>query len=321
MGNWVRILPANSKQTHNSNQRNSEPVSPGQFTIFRWIKTKLVYTPKFCITVVSNFSRTRYYSSLKRNTRQNICKILGDKQGALWSMWKLWMLQWIFVLRKPRRVFRLLTSDFRLKTSYSKLQTSDLTKFELRISDFWPLRLNAAWLDFWPPTSHFLLPTSHQPLLTSDFRFPTSDFQLPTSHFQLPTSNFRLPTWLLCQVRLPPRSATRVLRRIHKRDFAPGACSRGTLWEQSSSVCTNDFMGILHPREQNFHRAKCSTIFNRLNIWERAPGANWANLKTLPRVYWHVQNEPGSKPLVCIGLQWSRSRLSSHKREQLKLLL
>ena len=28
------------------------------------------------------------------------------------------------------------TSGFRLKTSYYKLQTSDLTKFELRISDF-----------------------------------------------------------------------------------------------------------------------------------------------------------------------------------------
>ena len=62
-GNWVRILPVNSKQTHNSNQRNSDPVSPGQFTISRWIKTKL-------------------------------------------------------------------------------------RKFELRISDFCPLRLNAAWLDF-----------------------------------------------------------------------------------------------------------------------------------------------------------------------------
>jgi len=136
-GNRVRILPANSKQTHNSNQRNSDPVSPGQFTIFIWIKTKLVYPPKFSIAVVSNFSRTKYYSSLKRNTRQNICKILGGKQGALWSMWKLWMLQWICVLRRPRRVFRLLTSDLRLKTSYFKLQTSDLTKFELRISNFW----------------------------------------------------------------------------------------------------------------------------------------------------------------------------------------
>ena len=53
-------------------------------------------------------------------------------------------------LRKPRGVFRLLTSDFQLqtsdlrlptsdfrfKTSYIKLQTSDVTKCELRISDF-----------------------------------------------------------------------------------------------------------------------------------------------------------------------------------------
>ena len=75
------------------------------------------------------------------------------------------------------------------------------------------------------------------------------------------------------------------LRRIHTRGFVPRACSRGTLREQSSSVCTNDFIGILYPREQNFHPAKCSTIFNRLNIWEQAPGANRANLKTLPRMY------------------------------------
>ena len=54
------------------------------------------------------------------------------------------------------------------------------------------------------------------------------------------------------------------------------------------------FHGILHPWEKNFHPAKCSTIFNRQNIWEQAPGANWANLKTLPRGYWHVQNEPGA---------------------------
>ena len=93
------------------------------------------------------------------------------------------------------------------------------------------------------------------------------------------------------------------------RDFVPGVCSRGTLREQSYSVCTNDFMGILHSREQNFHPAKCSTIFNRLNIWEQTPGANWANLKTLPRVYWNGQNEPGAehapgaKPLVFIGLK------------------
>ena len=73
------------------------------------------------------------------------------------------------------------------------------------------------------------------------------------------------------------------LRSIHTRDFAPGSCSRGTLREQSSCVCTNDFMGILHPREQNFHPAKCSTIFNQLNIWEQAPGANNAPSCVLTR--------------------------------------
>ena len=61
------------------------------------------------------------------------------------------------------------------------------------------------------------------------------------------------------------------------------ACFRGALREQSSSVCTNDFMGILHPREQNFHPAKCSTIFNRLNTWEKAHGANNAPSCVLTR--------------------------------------
>ena len=86
------------------------------------------------------------------------------------------------------------------------------------------------------------------------------------------------------------------LRLIHTRDFAPGACSRGTLQEQSSSVCTNDFMGILHPREQNFHPAKCSTIFNQLNIWEQGSRGKFSELENAPRVYWHVQNEPGACP-------------------------
>ena len=76
------------------------------------------------------------------------------------------------------------------------------------------------------------------------------------------------------------------LRPLHTRGFAPGACSRGTLREQSSSVCTNEFMGILHPREQNFHPAKCSTIFNRLNTWEQAPGANNAPSCVLTRAKW-----------------------------------
>ena len=129
----------------------------------------------------------------------NFTRSEGKRKG----IWQLRLK--IYFLRKPRRVFRLPTSDFRFKTSYFKLQTSDLTKFELRISDFSPLRLNAAWLDFWPPTSYFLLPNSHFWLSTSDFRLPSpiSDFRFPTSHFQLSTSNFRLPTWLLCQDRLP----------------------------------------------------------------------------------------------------------------------
>ena len=113
-----------------------------------------------------------------------------------------------------------------------------------------------------------------------------------------------MPGVCLCHCRQTcnPWGLPRSLRPIHTRGFAPGACSSGTLREQSSSVCTNDFMGILHPREQNFHPAKCSTIFNRLNIWEQAPGANWANLKTLPRVYWHMQNEPGA----CYGSKTPR---------------
>ena len=117
------------------------------------------------------------------------------------------------VFRLPTSDFRLPTSDFRLKTSYFKLQTSDLTKFELRISDFWPLRLNAAWLDFWPPTSHFLLPTSHFWLPTCHFPLPISDFRFPTSDFplQLPTSDFPLPTWTPLSGSIAARSATLVL--------------------------------------------------------------------------------------------------------------
>ena len=75
-------------------------------------------------------------------------------------------------------------------------------------------------------------------------------------------------------------------RPTHTRGFAPGACSRGTLREQSSSMCANDFMGILHPREKNFHPAKCSTIFIRLNTWEQAPLANNAPSCVLTRAKW-----------------------------------
>ena len=113
--------------------------------------------------------------------------------------------------------FWLQASNFRLNTSCFKLQTSDLTKCELRISDFWPLILKAEWPDlrtshFPLPTSHFPLPTSDFRLLTSNFRFPTSDFQLPTSDFQLLSSNFRLLTWLSVLLgSIAARSTTRVL--------------------------------------------------------------------------------------------------------------
>ena len=112
--------------------------------------------------------------------------------------------------------FRLPTSDFRLPTSDFTLHTSHfiLRIFELRISDFWPFRLEAKWLDL--RTFHFRLPTSHFRLPTSDFRPPISDFRLLISHFPLPTSdfpplisNFRVLTsdfWLDSSVRLDCRS-------------------------------------------------------------------------------------------------------------------
>ena len=50
---------------------------------------QLVYTPKFCITIVSNFSWVLQSSQEKSKTM--LCKILGGKQGALWSMWKWWI--------------------------------------------------------------------------------------------------------------------------------------------------------------------------------------------------------------------------------------
>ena len=82
------------------------------------------------------------------------------------------------------------TSDFWLPTSVFRLPTSDLTKCEHRISDFWPFRLKAEWLDL--RTSHFPLPTSHFPLPTSDFRLLTSNLRFATSDFQLPTSDLTL---------------------------------------------------------------------------------------------------------------------------------
>ena len=59
---------------------------------------------------------------------------------------------------------------------------------------------------------------------------------------------------------------------IHTRDFAPGACSGS-----KAPPCVpmiSWVYSVPHPLEQNSHPAKCSTIFNRLNIWEQAPRAN-----------------------------------------------
>ena len=114
---------------------------------------------------------------------------------------------------------------------------------------------------------------------------------------------------------------------IHTRDFAAGACSRvpwvaeffharfpvsvkpqarekkplvprvapGARSGSKASPCVptiswvHFILGSRISTPQNAPR-----YLNRLNVWEQAPVANWANLKTLPRVYWHVQNEPGA---------------------------
>ena len=79
-------------------------------------------------------------------------------------------------------------------------------------------------------------------------------------------------------------------------------------------------MDTLHPREQNFHPAKCSTIFNRLNIWEQAPGANWANLSLVctDTFKMSLEHAPGGKPLVCIGLTCVRGNLFSCEKKDWK---
>ena len=48
-----------------------------------------------------------------------------------------------------------------------------------------------------------------------------------------------------------PEDHCRYTRGILLPEHAPGARSGSTLREQISSVCTNDFMGTIHPREQN----------------------------------------------------------------------
>ena len=111
--------------------------------------------------------------------------------------------------------FRLPTSDFQLQTSYFKLQTSDLTKCELRISDFWPFRLNAEWLDL--RTSHFPVSTSHFRLATSDFRLLPSVFRLPISHLWFPTSDFWLDSSVL-MLKVKAQWKGWLYRSGHKRE-------------------------------------------------------------------------------------------------------
>ena len=56
------------------------------FTIFAQTIIHLVCPPKFCITILSNFSWVLQSSREKSKTM--IMKIWGVKQAALWSFWK-----------------------------------------------------------------------------------------------------------------------------------------------------------------------------------------------------------------------------------------
>ena len=70
----------------------------------------------------------------------------------------------------------------------------------------------------------------------------------PTTHDPLPTHPRHAPG---LQGHAPGAKLLRVNQRFHGYTTSSGAS-----------------------REQNFHPAKCSTIFKQLNIWEQAPGAN-----------------------------------------------
>jgi len=107
-----------------------------------------------------------------------------------------------------------------------------------------------------------------------------------------------------------PRCMLAIRSFLCKSRYTRGFFSRGTLREQSSSVCTNDFMGVIHSREQNFHPAKRSTALNRLHSWGQDPGANWTDLKTLPRVYHNMEQAPTlCSPLCTSRANWPWSML------------
>ena len=88
-----------------------------------------------------------------------------------------------------------------------------------------------------------------------------------------------------------------------------GACSRSTLPEQSSLVCTNDFWRKNMLRNKTFAPEFCSLISNWFDMREQAPGSNLLNVSVswassfvcteicfagaclrskLPRVYWNL---------------------------------
>ena len=76
------------------------------------------------------------------------------------------------------------------------------------------------------------------------------------------------------------------------RELTPATRSRNMLPEQSSLVCTNDFMRKKLLHNKIFAPGFCSIGSNWLNMREQAPGAN-------------LLREPvaGASSLVCIGLK------------------
>ena len=90
-----------------------------------------------------------------------------------------------------------------------------------------------------------------------------------------------------------------------KANTHQGFCSRDTLQEQSSSMCKNNFMVLIHSQEQNIHHVKFLATLNRLNIWEQDPGANRTNLKMLPRVYHNMKQAPILCSPVCVLIMQS----------------
>ena len=91
--------------------------------------------------------------------------------------------------------------------------------------------------------------------------------------------------------------------------------SRGTFREQSFSVCTNDFMGTLHPREQNFHPAKCSTVFKQVKCLGASSRGKLSELENSPscvltRAKWAWSMLLEQNPLCLKGWTVKRARPS-----------